>query len=96
MKINKELFELAQIRGTIDSDIEPIIFIDNKKLIFIFVWPSIKVLFIKANFFNRSLVIVCWEGRGFISADSDRFIRLVIVWRCASGFIQTMQVAATL
>ena len=32
MKINKELFELAQIRGTIDSDIEPMIFIDNKKV----------------------------------------------------------------
>ena len=43
MKINKELFELAQIRGTIDPDIEPIIFIDNKKLILAFVRPSIKV-----------------------------------------------------
>ena len=72
------------------------IFIDNKKLILAFVRPSIKVLFIKADFFNRSLAVVCWESRGFILADSDRFIRLVIVWRRASRFIQTMQVAATL
>ena len=43
MKINKELFELAQIRGIVDSDIEPMIFIDNKKLILAFVQPSIKV-----------------------------------------------------
>ena len=40
--------------------------------------------------------INCWEGQSFILADSDRFIRLVMVWRCASGFVQTMQVAATL
>ena len=43
MKINKELFELAQIRGTIDSDIELMILIDNKKLILAFVRPYIKV-----------------------------------------------------
>ena len=72
------------------------IFIDNKKLILAFVWPSIKVLFIKAHFFNRSLVVVCWEGQSFILADSDRFVRLVMVWRRASGFVQTMQDAATL
>ena len=72
------------------------IFIDNKKLILAFVWPSIKVLFIKADFFNRSLAVVCWEGQSFILADSDRFIRLVMVWRRTSGFVQTMQVAATL
>jgi len=54
------------------------------------------VLFIKAHFFNRSLVVVCWEGQSFILADSDRFVRLVMVWRRASGFVQTMQVTATL
>jgi len=68
------------------------IFIDNKKLILAFARPSIMVLFIKADFFNR----VCCEIRGFILADSDRFIWLVIVWRRVSGFIQTMQVTATL
>jgi hypothetical protein len=72
------------------------IFIDNKKLILSFVRPSIKALFIKADFFNRSLAVVCWEGQSFILADFDRFIRLVMVWRRVSGFVQTMQVVATL
>ena len=72
------------------------IFIGNKKLILAFVRPSIKVLSIKIDFFNRSLAVVYWEGQSFILADSDRFIRLVMVWRRTSGFVQTMQVAATL
>ena len=40
--------------------------------------------------------INCWEGQSFILADSDMFIQMVMVWRHASRFIQTMQVTATL
>ena len=54
------------------------------------------MLFIKADFFHRSPAVVCWEGQSFILADSDMFIQMVMVWRHASRFIQTMQVTATL
>ena len=63
--------------------------VDNRRLILAFVQPSVKALFIKADFFNCSLVIVCWEGPSFILADFNRFIRLIVMWRRASGRRQT-------